>query len=424
LDITLEESSFCQESEKLREEVIEIIEEVNGVNGVNEPLDPDETALHTEKQEPGPEICNNMEKCGGKMIENVGEKQEEIVNNKTDLDAASLHLEKSSSISNRIQESEMPFKQETEQIYDEKIEIETLDNSERGESLKSPTYPELFCDTIILETSENIVERHEVHEPFDLGTEPKEDETYHCKYMQQSAEIIIENVEEKQDEKKYDLTNPDEDSLHLEKPSSTSPVTVTLIIAALDMTATLSDALNTITSTPPPPPPRSRTPQPPTPPPPMVDPLSHRQSADRQSLPSPPPEIIQQSIKKVSSGGKTSEIAEAPPSPAPPRPAPPRPAPPSDVIDDLENKIKIHFKKYPTPPKAPLPPARSNSLGKLKSVALSPQSTPKQKRKIIIRPMTTPSPIPSPFGTETFEVRNLFIFFTFPPFFFEGQLGL
>ena len=53
----------------------------------------------------------------------------------------------------------------------------------------------------------------------------------------------------------------------------------------------------------------------------------------------------------------------------------PRPVPPSDVIENLEKKIEVQYKIYPkverTPPrpispKAPLPPERSNSQGRLK----------------------------------------------------------
>ena len=171
------------------------------------------------------------------------------------------------------------------------------------------------------------------------------------------------------------LTEPDDSILNLVNPSSTSPViTGTLILAAQDMTTTLSDALNTITSTPPTPPPRItpsvRTPLPPTPPPPMTHPLFNRYLVDQDQvdqLPTPP--------KEKNEAEWMYEIEENPP----------RPAPPSNVIENLENKIKLQYKKYPKVeripprpilPKAPLPPERSNSQGGLKSIGPSPQNTP------------------------------------------------
>ena len=198
------------------------------------------------------------------------------------------------------------------------------------------------------------------------------------------------------------LTEPDDSILNLVKPSSTSPViTGTLILAAQDMTTTLSDALNKITSTLPTPPPRVtpsvRTPLPPTPPPPMTHPLFNRDLVDQDQvdqLPSPPPE---------NEGERMSEIEENPP----------RPAPSSNVIENLEKKIEIQYKKYPKVeripprpilPKAPLPPERSNSQGGLKSIGPSPQNTPTQKRKIIIRAVRTPSQSPVPFETTKLQV--------------------
>jgi len=212
---------------------------------------------------------------------------------------------------------------------------------------------------------------------------------------------IIEIVDEKPNEQD---NVDDPNKFILKQYSSPSPLpNETFLLAAQDMTASLSEALNTITSTPPTPPPRVtpsvRTPLPPTPSPPIVDALSHRHSVDRQTLPSPPPEITQKSIKKVSSTGKIPKREETPP----------RPAPPSDIIEDLEKKIEIQYKKYPkvehtpprpSPPNVPLPPERSNSLGRLKSVGPSPQNTPTQKRKITIRAVKTPSPSPVPFENE------------------------
>jgi len=64
---------------------------------------------------------------------------------------------------------------------------------------------------------------------------------------------------------------------------------------------------------------------------------------------------------------------------------PPRPPLPAGIIEDLEKKIEIKYKKYPkfdqTPPRTPLPPERSDSQGKLKSANHSPQTTPNLKRK-------------------------------------------
>eukprot|EP00092_Neocalanus_flemingeri_P005238 GFUD01005631.1.p1 GENE.GFUD01005631.1~~GFUD01005631.1.p1 ORF type:complete len:1719 (+),score=531.92 GFUD01005631.1:116-5272(+) len=318
-------------------------------------------------------------------------------------------------------------------------QLETADEMDKGETLESPSEPEVFSGILadlnlslsenidieksntcllmeqsseeVIETIEKVIETiEEVHagkmnELFDpaestLHIEKQEHEPEISNNMEESAGEIIEDVGENQEDKVNDLTDPDEPSLQLENLSPSPATNGTLIIAVQDMTTTLSDALNTITSTPPTPPPRAapavRTPLPPTPPPPVLDALTQRQSVDRQSLPSPPPEIIQESIKKVSSGGKLSDET------------PPRPSLPSNMIEGLEKKIETQYKKYPkvertpprpSPPKAPLPPERSNSLGRLKSVGPSPQNTPTQKRKIIIRAVRTPSPSPVPFET-------------------------
>ena len=57
----------------------------------------------------------------------------------------------------------------------------------------------------------------------------------------------------------------------------------------------------------------------------------------------------------------------------------------------------------PSPPTAPPPPKRSNSLGRLHSVGLSPQNTPKQDRKIRRRPLQAQSQSQ---GQEKIEVRK------------------
>merc|ERR1712013_605983 len=64
---------------------------------------------------------------------------------------------------------------------------------------------------------------------------------------------------------------------------------------------------------------------------------------------------------------------------------PPRPPLPVNIIENLEKKIEIQYKKYPkfeqTPPRTPVPPERSDSQGKQKSVNPSPQNTPILQRK-------------------------------------------
>ena len=180
---------------------------------------------------------------------------------------------------------------------------------------------------------------------------------------------------------------------------SSSP-TGTLLIAAQDMSSTLTGALHAITSTPPTPPlrsvPSSRTPLPPTPPPPTTHPLYNESNGDNNSLPSPPTEMVDGLISQ-SYMEKT----------------PPRPIPPAEVIEDLEKKIEIQYKKYPklestsskpATPLPPLPPERSNSQGKVRSVKSSPQHTPTMQRKIKIKAVRTPSSSPVPFETAKLQV--------------------
>merc|ERR1711915_989204 len=172
-----------------------------------------------------------------------------------------------------------------------------------------------------------------------------------------------------------------------------SPPNGTLLIAAQDMSSTLTGALHAITSTPP------------TPPPPTTHPLYNESNGDNNSLPSPPTEMIDGQISQ-SYMEKT----------------PPRPIPPAEVIEDLEKKIEIQYKKYPklestsskpATPLPPLPPERSNSQGKLKSVKSSPQHTPTMQRKIMIKAVRTPSSSPVPFETaklqEAKDCKNMSI---------------
>merc|ERR1711915_304934 len=183
----------------------------------------------------------------------------------------------------------------------------------------------------------------------------------------------------------------------------------TLLIAAQDMSSTLTGALHAITSTPPTPPlrsaPSSRTPLPPTPPPPTTHPLYNESNGDNNSLPSPPTEMMDGQISQ-SYMEKTR----------------PRPIPPAEVIEDLEKKIEIQYKKYPklestsskpATPLPPLPPERSNSQGKLRSVKSSPQHTPTMQRKIMIKAVRTPSSSPVPFETaklqEAKDCKNISI---------------
>merc|ERR1712013_235913 len=130
-----------------------------------------------------------------------------------------------------------------------------------------------------------------------------------------------------------------------------------LLLAAQDMSSTLTDILSTITTTPSQGViPSSSTPAPPPP---------------SQSHPSG---FIFQDMKSFSES-KLEESEEPPP----------RPPLPVNIIENLEKKIEIQYKKYPkfeqTPPRTPVPPERSDSQGKLKSVNPSPQNTPILQRK-------------------------------------------
>ena len=165
------------------------------------------------------------------------------------------------------------------------------------------------------------------------------------------------------------VTEPEFSNLCLLQSSPSSAVTTdTLILAAQDMTSTLSDALNTITSTPPPPPrrvtPSSRTPGPPTPP---ALPTSYTLlDRDHQSLLTPPPAMIPRPVSKNCSGERISAIDEPPP----------RPGPPLDIIGYLEKKIEIQYKKYPKLEETPtnLSSQRNDAQANLKSSIQSPET--------------------------------------------------
>jgi len=185
-----------------------------------------------------------------------------------------------------------------------------------------------------------------------------------CASIKKCEEKTIESAAKKQGDKmSNNVTEPEYSNLCLLQSSPSSAVTTdTLILAAQDMTSTLSDALNTITSTPPPPPrrvtPSSRTPGPPTPPaPPTSYTLLDR---DHRSLPTPPPAITPRPVSKTCSGERISAIDEPPP----------RPGPPLDIIGNLEKKIEIQYKKYPKLEETPGNDAQAN----LKSSIQSPET--------------------------------------------------
>ena len=315
-----------------------------------------------------------------------------------------------------MQEVETSPDSKEDQEETEMIDMENTVRYKKEDILKSPTVTKLFIDdaTEITEKEAKKAPNTFVSNQYNVDSAFVEEEFEKqkqgsgiCDRIVLNNEIIVGNVVESHEDKVNILTEPDDSLLNLVNPSSTTPViTGTLILAAQDMTTTLSDALNTITSTPPTPPPRItpsvRTPLPPTPPSPMTRPLFNRDLVDQDQvdqLPSPSPEKDE--------GERMSELEENPP----------RPAPPSNVIKHLEKKIEIQYKKYPKLeripprpilPKAPLPPERSNSQGGLKSIGPSPQNTTTQKQKIIIRAVRTPSPSPVPFETTKLQVGTNF----------------
>ena len=197
---------------------------------------------------------------------------------------------------------------------------------------------------------------------------------------------------------KDDIRLNESDELIYEVPINSG----TLISAAQDMTIQLSDALNTITSTPPTPPPRAtpsvRTPLPPTPPPPISYQSISKDIGDERWLPSPPSNLGPEVMKISPSDDRKLDMEEF-------ISFPPQS---SDCIQNLEKIIETQYKKYPkvesTPPRAPITPERSSSQGKLKSVGSSPLNTPTQRRKITIRAIRTPSQSPIPFGNTALQV--------------------
>ena len=135
---------------------------------------------------------------------------------------------------------------------------------------------------------------------------------------------------------KDDIKLNESDELMYEVPINSG----TLISAAQDMTTQLSDALNTITSTPPTPPPRAtpsvRTPLPlpPTPPPPISYQSISKDIGDERWLPSPPSDLGPELMKISPLDDRKLEMEEF-------ISFPPQS---SDCIQNLEKIIETQYK--------------------------------------------------------------------------------
>lgn len=279
------------------------------------------------------------------IIENV---KDELENNQT-IEIRTTTLEMDHNDINGISAQEIQEEEEKEVMQPQlEMELVTISHKETEELLDNIDNKEENKIIEVIEKESCIVQEIPLS-TFDLHD--KESDIITC------SKMISNNATVESDARKEDYVDP---SLCLDYQASTPPPVGSglLLLAAQDMSSTLTDILSTITTTPPS--------------------QGVIQSSTIPAIPSPSPSHPPESIFRDVKSFTDNQIEES-------EDPPPRPPLPINIIENLERKIETQYKKYPkfeqTPPRTPVPPERSDSQGKLKSVNPSPQNTPTLRRK-------------------------------------------